>query len=187
MMKRIFPWLIFTFIMAAALHIIGMWYLPRYLTQKTVDGIYKRRGTWQINTLGYGGLRYAGTDTVVRDNPDTVTSFAVYDVSEKPLKVHCVIPESDNYWSLSLFAWNTDNFWVRNDRNAASKEFDLVIVREGSRYVPQGNEEVVASPSDKGIFLIRMIVTNRDDKEELARIAEVQKKTTITPVDNVQY
>ena len=186
-MKKVLPWIFFTLILATALHLIDMWYLPGKKTKETVDGIYKRRGSWQINKIGYGGLRFAGTDTVVRDNPDTVTSFAVYDVSEKPLKVRCVIPEGDNYWSLSLFAWNTDNYFVRNDRTAKSKEFELVIVKKGSKYQQQGNEEVVVSPSDKGIFLIRMIVTNRDDKDELARLAEVQKKTTIELIENVQY
>ncbi|MBK8316247.1 MAG: DUF1254 domain-containing protein [Acidobacteria bacterium] len=186
-MKKLIPWLFFTLILAVGLHLFGMWYLPNYLTKKTVDGIYKRRGSWLVNQIGYGGLRFAGTDTVVRDNPDTVTSFAVYDVSEKPMRVRCVIPDRDNYWSLSLFAWNTDNYFVVNDRTAKSKDFELVIVKSGSKYQNQGQEEIVVSPSEKGIFLIRMIVTNRDDKDEIARLAEVQKKTTIQLIDNVQY
>lgn len=177
-MKKLLPWAALTIALTTVFHFIGMWYLPQFLTAQAVKRIYARRtGGAPINTMTYGELRQAGTDTVVRDNPDTKTSFAVYDVSQKPLRVHCVIPDVDNYWSLSLFAWNTDNFYVVNDRTAKAKEFDLVIVKPNSKYQKRGNEEVIVSPSDKGIIIVRMIVTDRNNKEELARLSEAQKKS----------
>jgi len=97
------------------------------------------------------------------------------------------LPESDNYWSISLFAWNTDNFYVVNDRTARSKEFDLVIVRSDSRYRKSGSEEVIASPTDKGVIIVRMIVTDRNDEEELARISAVQTRTIVEPIADVPY
>jgi len=186
-MKQFTPWLMLTLVLATALHFIGIWYLPNYITEQTVEDIFKRRGNRQVNQIRYGELRSAGTDTVVRDNPDTVTSFAVYDVSEKPILIQCVIPDKDNYWSLSLFAWNTDNFFVVNDRTAKSKAFEFVIVKAGSKYQKQGQEEIVISPTNKGILIIRMIVTNREDKEELSQLAEVQKQTTMQLIESVQY
>lgn len=181
-MSRAWIWVTLTFTLWAAGHAGWLWYVPQWETKKAVDRIYKRRGSWSLNQFGHGVLRVAGTDTVQRDNPDTVTSFAVYDVAAKPVRIHCAVPATDNYWSLSLFAWNTDNFYTVNDRNAPAKEFDVVVIRRGAAYAKQPGEVVVESPSGKGIALIRMIVSDRENKEELARLAVEQKKTTLTPL-----
>ena len=178
-MKKFIPWIVLTIFLAILFHVVGIWYVPIYMTEQTVQGIFKRRGTPLINQIRYGDLRLAGTDTVARDNPDTLTSFAVYDVSEVPLRLSCTIPDNDNYWSLSLFAWNTDNFFIVSDRMAKSKEFELVIVNSGSTYQKKGDEELVISPTKKGILIVRMIVTDRDDLEEISRLSKVQKETHI--------
>lgn len=176
-MSSSFRWLVMTSIFAAIFHVGLVCYYPVYKTEKTVEEIFKRRGSRQMNQIRHGTLRSAGTDIVARDNPDTLTSFAVYDVAEKPVKVHCVVPDSENYWSLSLFAWNTDNFFVVNDRTAKSKEFDLVIANAPNQYQKQGQEKVVISPTTRGVLIIRMIVTDRDAAEEISKLTEIQSKT----------
>lgn len=187
-MKKFLPWMLATVALAALLYVIGMWYLPQYLTAQAVKRIYARRQTGvPVNTMTHGVLRVAGTDTVVRDNPDTVTSLVVYDLSERPLRVKCVIPPQDNYWSISFFDWNTDNYRVINDRTAKAKEFEVVLVKPGSQYQKRGNEEVLVAPSARGIALIRMIVTDRNNKEELAQLSEVQKKSFAELIVGVAY
>ena len=182
-MKKFLPWIVFTLALAALLHFIGIWYLPQYLTAQAVKRIYARRQMGvPVNTMTYGVLRVAGTDTVVRDNPDTVTSLAVYDISVRPLRVKCVIPPQDNYWSISFFDWNTDNYHVVNDCTAKAKEFELVLVKPGTQYQKHGNEEVLVAPSARGIALIRMIVTDRNNKEELLKLSEVQKKSFVEAI-----
>lgn len=185
-MKRIVLWALLTVVLALGLHWAGMWYFPSYLTSSMVNTIQSRRGL-AVNKLYHGELRWAGTDPVPRDNPDTVTSFGVYDVSETPVRIRCVVPESDNYWSLTLFAWNTDNFYVVNDRTAESRQFDLVIVKPGSGYRKSGNEEVITSPTDKGVIIVRLIVTDREDQQQLTSISEVQKLTTLEPIADAAY
>ncbi len=186
-MKRLLAWAVFTAALAACLHVMWFWYLPRMATRRVVDAIFERQPSWRINQLGHAPLRVAGSDVVVRDNPDTVTSFAVYDVSALPIRVHCVLPETDSYWSLSLFAWNTDNFFVVNDRNVDVPALDLVLVKSGSLYEALPDEKVVVSPSQRGILIVRMTVTDRDDLGELERIRVAQLQSFIQPIEGVLY
>ncbi len=186
-MKKLLPYVGLTIVLSVIFHFVWLWYFPYYSTTETVRNIFELKSEWKVNSLGYSDLRYAGKDVVVRDNPDTKTSFAVYDVSSKPLRVHCVIPVTDNYWSVSLFAWNTDNFYVVNDRTSKAREFDFVIVKPGSKYRGSDNEQVVVTPTLKGVMIVRMIVTDRNDKEELARISDVQKKTYIESIAAAGY
>lgn len=86
-----------------------------------------------------------------------------------------------------VYALNTDNFFVVNDRTAKAKEFDLVIVKPNSKYQKIEDEEIVIAPSDKGVMLVRMMVNDRNNKDELARLTELQKQTVIQELDNVAY
>ncbi len=185
-MKKFAIWFVATIILAAIFHLVGVWYLPGFITQTTVNRIFKNRGIG-YNQMNYGEMRSALKDTVPMENPDSKTTFAAYDVSDKPVRIKCVVPETGNYWSISLYAWNTDNFYVVNDRTALAKEFDLVLVKTNSRYQKADNEEVVIVPRNKGVMLIRMLVNDRNDKEELVRLTEFQKQTVIQIVDTEVY
>ena len=57
-----------------------------------------------------------------------------------------------------------------------------MLVKPGSQYQKRGNEEVLVAPSARGIALIRMIVTDRNNKEELAKLSEVQKKSFVEAI-----
>jgi uncharacterized membrane protein len=179
-------WIATTLLLAAMLHGAAIWYLPRYATRRAVDAIYARRATWLVNALGHGGLRRAGTDTVIRDNPDTLTSFAVYDVSEGPMRFEAEIPSGGNYWSVSLFAWNTDNFFVLNDRQAGASQVAVVVGADGSRYSPRSGERFVASPSARGILLVRAVVTDRQDAAEVARLATSLRAARLARVTDIR-
>lgn len=132
-------------------------------------------------------MRSAEKDTVPMENADSKTTFAAFDVTEKPVRIKCVVPPIDNYWSVSLYAWNTDNFYVVNDRTAIDKTFDLVLVKAGSKYQKVGNEEIVTVPTNKGVMLIRMIASNRNDKAEVARLGDYQKQTVMETIDSATY
>jgi uncharacterized membrane protein len=187
LLKRLLLWIAFTVVLAACFHVAWFCYLPRLVTSRVVNQIHETRPGMQVNVLGHAPLRYAETDVVVRDNPDTLTSFAVYDVSEHPLRIHCVIPNTDDYWSLSLFAWNTDNFFVVNDRSAPADIFNVIVVRPNSLYQELADEQVVVAPSERGVLIVRVVVPDRHDTKELELIAEVQRQTYIEPLDGVIY
>ena len=65
--------------------------------------------------------------------------------------MHAVIPK-DTYWSVSMFAANTDNFFVMNDRKARAPQVDLVLVRAGQEYQSGGNA-IIVIPTRRGVIL----------------------------------
>jgi len=68
-----------------------------------------------------------------------------------------------NYWSIALYSANSDNFFVRNDRQAAGKPVDLWLVPSSGApaqdRVPAG-AEVVVSPSKTGFLLMRVLASD---------------------------
>ena len=130
-MNEIAFWVVLTVVQAAILHLAAIWFSPRVVSRLSARKLRKFAG--RLNILGYGGLPLAGRRARTT-NPDMVTAFGVYDASQGPVRIACAIPHWDNYWSISLYAWSTENFCVINDRTARSSEFDLVIVSGKSRY-----------------------------------------------------
>src|SRR5579864_746497 len=173
-MREVAFWVALTLIEAVILHLAIIWFSPRLVSRLSARKLLKFAGRWNI--LGYRGLPLAGRQGLTT-NPDMVTAFGIYDVSHGPVRIACAIPHWDSYWSISLYAWNTENFCVINDRTARSAQFDLVIVSRKSRYQSSQREEVIFSPTKKGIVLVRMLIRDRDDPEELARVEAVMRKT----------
>ena len=56
---------------------------------------------------------------IVRPSPDLLYAGCAFDLADGPLRIQATVPR-DTYWSLSMFAANTDNFFVVNDRAAKS-------------------------------------------------------------------
>lgn len=175
-MTDVLVWLLITAVQAALLHLAAVWYFPRLISRVSARKLLQFSGRW--NVLGYRGLPMAGRRALT-SNPDMATAFGVYDASETPVRIACVLPDGDSYWSVSLYGWNTENFYVVNDRTAPAKEFDLVIVTSRTQHVGSENEVVVLSPSKKGVVLVRMVVQDRDDPRELDCVEEAIKKTVI--------
>jgi uncharacterized membrane protein len=98
---------------------------------------------------------------VVMPSPDLIYSSCVYDLSRGPLRMSGDLPPAGHYWSLSLYAHNTDNYFVLNDRDLPERRFDLTI------HPPMAGvaetKAAVTSPSITGIALIRMIQRRSDD------------------------
>jgi len=113
--------------------------------------------------------------TIVRPSPDLLYSLCLYDVSNYPLRLTAVIP--DNYWSISGFAMNTDNFFAINDKQAKSNPIEVILVRKDMTYQDTtGKAHVIVAPTDRGIILIRTVITSKAD---LPSLTEIQKKATV--------
>ncbi len=178
-MNQLEVWIVATLVLALLIHFLCLWGLPRYVTWTKVRAAVARSGGY--NRLVHANVHSAGEDFIVMDNPDVLYSSAAYDVSETPLRVRGVVPDAGNYWSLSLYAWNTDNFFVVNDQDVKSKIVDLMIVRTRDRHLQYPNHAVVVAPSARGVLLVRMIAKDRNDKTELARLAEFQRRMLLQP------
>ena len=179
-MKFLIRWVIPTFLLAAILHLFSIWFFP-VIASSVGAGLIRKSGGVEWNEFYHFSLPTADSGEIMA-SPDIIYSFASYDVAKGTVRLHCVIPDTDNYWSVSLYDWNAANFFVENDLTAPTHEFVLIITESSARYQPRGNERVVVSPTAKGMVFIRSVVSDRDNKEELALITAAQKKSTIEPL-----
>lgn len=106
--------------------------------------------------------------TIVRPAPDFAYSACAYDFSKGPLMLR-VAPWGD-YWSLSLYAANSDNFFVIDDREAR-RGADIILVRAG-RAAPETASRVVESPSARGVALIRRLAPTATAYAAAAAVAQ---------------
>jgi uncharacterized membrane protein len=118
----------------------------------------------------------AENNTIVRSSPDLLYSICPYDLAYGSLRIFTEVPKG-TYWSMSLYDMNTNNYRVINDTEA-SAGMALVVVRRPANQAPTPvGAEVVNSPSDRGIVLIRTLV---NDDTRLAEIDKVRRGATCT-------
>ena len=80
--------------------------IPYAATEKLLDQF--RASGRADNTLTRPNVRNARRNLVVRDNADTVTQAATIDLANGPVLYETNVPADAVYWSVSLFAHNTD-------------------------------------------------------------------------------
>jgi uncharacterized membrane protein len=98
---------------------------------------------------------------VVLPSPDLLYATCSVDLREQPMRIRAD-PRTTGYWSIALYASNTDNYFVVNDRQAAGRGVDLVVVGPKSggakpAGLPPG-VTVVHAPSTRGMLLMRVLV-----------------------------
>jgi len=165
-----------TLALAAAFHVLTVMAFPRAI-MVAFDSKGKDLG-WKVNELYHQPRVTADSRAAVRPSPDLLYSACAYDVSKTPLRISASVPNT--YWSLSFFASNTDNFFVINDREVKANLADILLVGPGMSYKNPGNAQVVTSPSNRGVALIRLLITDEDRMEELTKI---QRQASCSPVD----
>lgn len=167
--------ILLTLVLAVAIHSIVVWSIPHIIAGIIETGMLNKEGCEQ-NAICHQELDVAGTDQIPMSNPDSLFSFLTYDVSRKPLDINLTVPDSDSYWSFSLYAGNLDNYYILNDRQVESNQVAIVLVGPKFHYnqVPE-DKVVVVSPTDKGFGLIRMIVPDRYSVEGLEAVEGLEK------------
>jgi uncharacterized membrane protein len=104
---------------------------------------------------------------IVRPSPDFAYSACAFDLSDGPVVISAA--PWNAYWSLSLYAANSDNFFVIDDREARYGA-EITLVRAGRSH-PEGASSVVESPSQRGIALIRRLAPDLENYNAAAQVA----------------
>lgn len=165
-MIRWMGWLVFTLLVAAAVHAAAIAYAPSLIMQRAMSAM----GGRGINTISHVERATAASRTIVKPSPDLLYSHCVFDLSRQPLKIVTAAP-ADTYWSVALYADNTDNFFVLNDSQAKGRPATIVLVGQGQTIPPQDEETiVVAAPSQKGVVLFRTLINDDAREPELDRM-----------------
>lgn len=165
-MKELVSWFFATLMLAVIVHIITIHSIPYVIMNRVMHGIVKNAGA--ENRPDFPALPTAMSRGVVRPSPDLLYVVCTYDVRKGPVRLTAPVP--DSYWSLSLFASNSDNFFVINDRELPAKQADLLLLAEDQKGEPRLGEIVVRAPSDRGIVLFRTLVPSPDALEALDRL-----------------
>ena len=155
-------WLGTTALVAALVHLGSTWYLPRFLMNRAMDGLAAQAGGH--NQLFHAPPATADSRTIVRPSPDMLYSICVIDLSRGPVRVRAL--PSEPYASVSVFAANSDNVFVMNDRALAPGASFEVWVARIDQNVPVSAPVALLS-SDRGLVLVRRVLGDDTRAEAL--------------------
>jgi uncharacterized membrane protein len=177
-MKKWMPWigwtLLATVAVAAVVNLLVAASIPTAIMEATIN----KKFNYPSNQWVFEPPITDNSTDVVRPAPDDVYSICVYDVSRHPLRVTSMTTE---YWTISAFAMNTDNFFNLTSAQAKANPVEIVFISRGMTYQDAtGKAQIVTVPSDRGILMITMVAPNRD---AIPGILQVQKQTTADPVN----
>ena len=163
---------------AVASHLLLLFGAPSWETDKQVALGLKRAG--QMNALFHAPAPQAGTTTVPLANADTLSSRAYLDLSRGPYVLTGVRPKSCSYWSVSVFARNTDVVLIRSDRDTPDRSIDIGLRTPDQRLNERVAGEAVL-PSPSGVLLIRCFMRDRMDKAYLATLDAERRQLALRP------
>jgi uncharacterized membrane protein len=153
--------------LAAATHLLAVWALPRVVMQRVLSSapVTSPQGVYFPPLTDHDQRR------IVMPSPDLLYATCTFDLRERPLRIRAD-PKTPNYWSIALYASNSDNFFVLSDRDAAGHPVDLVLSTAGAAptQLPAGARPVIA-PSARGLLLMRVLVGDYAAERDVAEPA----------------
>ena len=153
---------------ALIVHLLVVWATPRLIMSRVMNGPAAQAMNMR-NQAAFLPETDASVRRVVMPSPDLLYSVCVFDVSAGPVRVRAN-PGLPSYWSIALYAANSDNFFVLNDRQAGASPVDLWLVSEGPSprgpAVPPG-ARVVVSPSSQGFLLLRVLTSDYQSEKAM--------------------
>jgi len=162
---------------AVLVHVLAVWLTPYAIMKVLMDGS-DARALGMRNQAAFPAPVSAKVRTVVMPSPDLLYSVCVYDLSNGPVHVSAN-PQLPSYWSIALYGANSDNFFVVNDRKAAGKPVDLLLVPEHSGTMQPAvvaGSQVLVSPSNQGFLLMRVLT---GDYETEKAVVEPARRTLV--------
>lgn len=178
MMRRwLLPLAVFAAV-AVATHAVFHYLLPRYVMSRAMARIAEAAGG--ENRPLHTQPPTSRSRTIVKPSPDLVYTSCVYDLSAGPILVGGA--PSRGYWSIGVYADNSDNVHVVGDRDGGGGAHHFVIAhpeQRGSIPAAHANLPIVMAPSRRGIVLFRYLVL---DEADLAGAEAAQRTAVCRPL-----
>jgi uncharacterized membrane protein len=151
-------------LLAAAVHVASIWAYPRLVMRAVLRELAPAGSAVQA-------VFPAPTDhtqrRIVMPSPDLLYALCAYDLAAGPLTVSAQ-PRLPGYWSIALYADNTDNFHVVTDHQTGDGPLRLRLAAPGTPAAQaEGAPEAITAPSARGLLLMRLLV---DGKLPMARL-----------------
>lgn len=174
-MKNALPWIAATAVVALMAHVFALEATPFLINRAWAERL--EHDGLRPNVLAHARrAKPAGQDIVGYDNPDNVSSFMLFDVSNRPVRLHLRVVREAVYWSTAFVADDTGVFHLIRDSDVSGDVIDVVLVGPHGAYRPAPGERVVRAPTDRGSVVMRMIVPDRSDAETIARLAAIKSE-----------
>lgn len=142
---------------AAAVHVLAIWALPRLIMYRVMHGpMAVSIDGW--NKPYFPPLADASARIIVAPNPDLLYALCLIDLRKGAVHISAD-PQLESYWSIALYASNSDNFFVLNDKAAGGKPVSLWLTSEKAS-LPPSDAQTVVSPSGTTLLLMRVLVNN---------------------------
>ena len=159
---------------AVLTHLLVVWALPRVIMDRVFRAFPQELSAPDSRDRVYfPPMTDATQRRIVMPSPDLLYATCVFDLRERPLRIQAD-PRTPNYWSIALYAANSDNFFVLNDRQSAARPVDLVVLGPGgypgAPALPPG-AQVVTAPSNRGMLLMRVLVGDYDRERDVVEAA----------------
>jgi uncharacterized membrane protein len=166
--------------MAVLVHVLAVWAAPRVIMRV----VSTKMGAMAVDHAQGGDLSVplhappvtAQSRTIVMPSPDMLYSVCTFDLSKGPLHI-TANPGLSSYWSIALYASNSDNFFVLNDRQAGGKPVNLHLVSSHSEAAAP--PDAVVAPTDTGVLLMRVLTGNYE--AEKAMLEPARRTLQCTP------
>jgi uncharacterized membrane protein len=171
--RGIVTWTVATLVLAAGIHYAAVLVYPRALIAYVSGKIVGKVGK---NAFHHGTPPTPKDRIVVLPSPDLIYSSGAFDLTQGPVRI--TAPLTGSYMSVSLYASNSDNFFVLNDKQVKDGRFDIVLAKPETPVPDIPGTQVVRAPSNTGIMLIRYFAGEGTRAEE---IASRQKEIVCSP------
>jgi uncharacterized membrane protein len=164
-------------VLATALHVLVIWLIPRALT-----AVFLRRTAAQAgyNQVVLPPLPTEKSRDVVKPSPDLLYALCIFDISAGPVRISA--RPSPGYWSIALYARNSDNFFHLNDLQLKGGRVELILSDVGqaaelkARYP---DAILVHTTSTVGLMLTRSLVL---DPDNLKAVIDARSSTHCAPL-----
>jgi uncharacterized membrane protein len=160
--------------LAVAFHFASIVIYPRALMWYVEGKVTEKKG---MNVLAHRKRSSPDDRVVVAPCPDLIYSIGVFDVSQAPVRI--TAPFTGSYLSLSLYAANTDNFFVVNDRQVEGNQLDVVLLGPNAPDPGITGAQVVRAPTRTGIMLLRYFAGDGSRGEEIAKLQQQANCTVL--------
>ena len=156
------------FWVAVAIAVVTHLSLVHAVPRALMEAAMEKLGGGRLNAWVVAERVTPESRQIVRPSPDFAYSACVYDLSRGPITIR--VAPWEQYWSLSLYAANSDNFYVVDDREA-QHGVTILLARRRPRDADDREAVFVKSPSARGIALIRRLAPTVEAHDAAARAA----------------
>lgn len=143
-------------LLAVAVHLLAVWAAPRLIMHRVLSQL-PQDGQPVLPPMTDHLQR-----RVVMPSPDLLYALCPFDLSRRALRVQADPATAPGYWSLALYSSVSDNVHVLNDRAAAGRPVEMLLLGPDAPAAASATPgvQVVRMPTARGLLLMRVLVSD---------------------------